>query len=59
MRKYEWEESVLMKQFLYETATVVQEQALKFRYGMPSRSWRPLIPEGGEAWKAAVNKASE
>lgn len=47
MRKYKWEGNVLMEQSLYETALVVQEQALKLRYGMPSRSWRPLIPEGG------------
>lgn len=36
-----------MKQSLREVASVGQEQALKFRYGMLSRSWRPLIPEGG------------
>lgn len=28
-------------------ASAVQEQAPEFRYRMLSRSWRPLIPEGG------------
>lgn len=46
MRKYKWERSVLVEQCLCEVASVVQEQALKFRYGRLSRTWRPLIPEG-------------